>query len=48
MMNTTDVRAEGDPIPIVARIMEMIADHELTEEEIEDIIFEYSHGGWMS
>lgn len=47
MMNTTDERVEGDPMPMVARIMEMIANHELTEEEIEDIIFEYTHGGWM-
>lgn len=38
---------EGEPIPMAARIMEIIADHELTEEEIEDIIFDYTHGGFI-
>lgn len=39
---------ESAPIPMAALIMEAIADDELTEEEIEDIVFDYKHGDWFA
>lgn len=32
---------------LVQKIMEIIGDEELTEEEIEDIIFDYKYGDWF-